>query len=497
MSPDITRRGVLGGIALGTGGVAAGSAVASPSSFGLRSDGDPEANTRALNDAVKAVAAAGGGTVLLESAPAGYVVLGPVLLPSNVTIDLNNQVVRGRRRPGDVLIETATWSRGNLTSNLGSPPESQLVNNASVRNGRIEDCARVFHFRNFGQGCTIRDIRTRSCTQVGRFERCFYAELDNVSAAGFSNDATPTFHFVEETNAVILRRLSATTRFGFCLEGGASAVVFEGCTAEGGTTAVRLIGDCLGISFNGCYFESISGTVFDLTRAGDCRIDWRGNLVNHANCVIDDGGADSGATLFGEWATSNSVTNVVTPGLEQFRPFRSEMRVSGPRNFIEFQQAYRNNDPAFDDEWVTSPNTRLVFESGLEGGSQTDLRARGRFYAGIVPIVRGGDTGAPWPGTVPFAEVNWEGRAPAQLTLVSKLRWQPDSLFAKFVLSIVDDTGAHRLFGDVFGDSVKSFDASGKTVTALAVGGFLALRVADLVNRSGRASCTGTIQLVS
>jgi hypothetical protein len=494
MSSSVTRRGVLGGLALGAGGLAGGNAVAAPVASGLRSDGDPQANTRALNEAVKSVAAAGGGTVLLEPAPGGYGVLGPILLPSNVTIDLNGQLIRGRRAPGDVLFETATWSQGILTSNLGSPPESRLVNNASVRNGRIEDCTRVFHFRNFGQGCTIRDIATRGCIQVGRFERCFYAELDNVSAAGFSDPAIPTFHFVQESNAIVLRRVSATTQFGFCLEGGVAAVVFEGCTAEGGTTAIRLLGDCHGVSFSGCYFEAVTGTVFDLTRAGACHLDWRGNLINQCNRVIDDGGEGSGATLFGEWAASNSVTNVIGPGLERFRSFRGEMRVSGPRNFIQFQQPYRNNDSAIDRRWMTSPNTRLVFESGLAGRSLTDIRARGLFHGGIVPTVRGGDTGAPWPGTVPFAELSWEG---GTLTVLTKYRWQPDSLFAKYVLTIVDEAGRHRLFGDIFGDAVKAADTSQKAVTALEVGGFLALRVAGLGNQSGRASCTGTVQLVS
>jgi hypothetical protein len=497
MSAGISRRGILGGLALGAGAVASGDALAEPGSFGLRSDGDPEANTRALNDAVKSVAEAGGGTVLLERARDGYSVAGPVLLPSNVTIDLNGQLVRGRRGADDVLIKTAAWSQGNLTANLDSAPESRLVNNASVRNGRIEDCRRVFHFRNFGQGCTISDIRTRGCIQVGRFERCFYAALDNVSAAGFSDPAIPTFHFVEETNAVILRRVSATTGFGFCLEGGAAGVIFEGCAAEGGTTAVRLIGDCRGIVFSGCFLEGITGTAFDFTQAGVCSVDWRGNVLTRVNRVIDDGGAASGATLSGEWAASNSVTNIAGPGLERFRAFRGEMRVAGPRNFITFEQPYRNNASALDDRWVTSPNTRLSFESGQMGVSLTDVRARGRFYGGIVPTVRGGDTGAPVAGTVPFAELRWEGGADATLTVITGLRWQPDSLFAKFILRIVDDTGSHRLFGDIFGDAARALDQSGKILRIVQVAGFLALQVPNLSNRSGRASCTGTVQLVS
>lgn len=506
---NVSRRGLLTSTAAAipatghawdrnSGHSAALGSIVMASSLGVSPQVDGDTNTRALNAGIRRLALRGGGRLIFDPAP-GYTITGPVILPSNITIDLNNQLILGRRQPGDVLfVSGALTATGELEHNLDSADETVLITNAIVENGRIEDCRRIFHFRNFGRQCVIRDIVTRNCVQVGRFERCFFSTLSNVSAAGFSDPSIPTFHFIEQTNAVTLHRLSAVTAFGLCIEAGAAAVLVDGYTFEGGETGVAVIGDALGIAFQGGYFEAVEGRAFDLRKAGTCTISWEANYFHHVDIVIDDGGADTEATLFGRWSASNYVVRHTLSAFAKLKPARRLMQVAGPRNFVLYEAPYRNDATTGDfDNWVTSPSSRIVSESGSTGTSLTDIRARALLYSGIVPTVRTGDTGTPLRGTVPFATVAATSGKRARLEIRTGIAWQPFSLLARFVLVVEDDAGEHRLFGDIYGSDVVQHDSTGKTVRAVNAEGRLALHVTGLTAADGRPICTGTIQILT
>lgn len=477
-------------------GVSIGSAIRI-SKFGVRSDRNGSENTDALNAAIRHVAAGGGGTLIFDPAEAGYTVIGPVIVPSDVVIDLNGQLLRGRRQADDVMFVTGTFSTGRLKNNLDSAPETALVTGASIRNGRIEDCNRIFHFRNFGQGCQLQNLVTRNCVQVGRFERCFFSVLDTVSATGFSDPAIPSFHFIDQTNAVTLRRLSAVTAFGLCLEGGASAMIVDGFTFEGGETAVRLIGDCLGMEFRGGYFEAVTGHAFDLRKAGTCSADWMGNYFHHINTIFDDGGQAATATLFGTWHASNYVVTKPNQGFAKLGAARNIMRVDGPRDFVRFEAPYANDASAvLAANWIVSRNSRVTFETGQTGSSLTDIRTRSTVHAGTLPLLRSGDTGNPIAGTVPLSRVTAGKGHNATVILDTQIAWRPDTLFAKYLLSIRDDTGTVQLYGDIYGAHVVRHDSTNKSVTLSNQAGFLRLTAAGFAAESGEMLCTGSLQIV-
>lgn len=506
----LTRRGALAATVAGipmasacaqvpaTETFGTGSPAVPVSSFGVRPEANGDTNTRNLNNAIRAVAMRGGGTLLFDPAPDGYTVVGPVILPSYVHIDLNGQLLRGRREPSDVMFVTGTLESGQLRPNLDSAPETKLVTGAAIFGGRIEDCRRVFHFRNFGQQCKLSDIATKRCIQVGRFERCFFSVLDNVSAAGFSERSTPTFHFVEQTNAVTLRKLSAVSEYGLCLEGGTSAVLVDGLTFEGGETAVALIGDCLGIQFRGGYFEAVSGRAFDLRNAGVCTIDWEANYFNHVDVILDDGGSGTSATLFGDWGASNYIVASSSPGFAALKPARRLLKIDGPRNFITFELPYANNaEPIIPANWIVSKSSRAVLESGATGQSLIDVRARTRIHAGIIPTVRSGDTGAPFRGTVPFSSVAGTKGDPSALTIETKVAWQPNSLFAKYVLHVEDDGGSIKMFGDIYGADLIAQDKAGKAIKLVNKGGYMCLVAFPFKSVDKALVCTGTIQIIT
>jgi hypothetical protein len=509
-NPGATRRTLIAGMTVaGAGILTPAQAVADDGAPGeapgerIAMAGAGIDHTAMINQAIGRLAARGGGTLRFDDADAPYLVTGTILLPSNIAIDLNSQQIRGRGSGGNILFVTAGFASDDrcpagparkLSGNLASPAEGCRVRNASVRNGRITECGRVFDLRNFNEGCFIENIATTNCRQFGRFERCFYAQITNVSAIGFSDAAIPTFHFAGQCNALLISRASATTAFAFLFEGGQAGITLRSCTAEGGKTAIKVKGDLLGVTIEGCYFEAITGSVFDLSEAGTCAISWRGNYLNYVACALDDGGANGGATLFGSWDSSNVVSNIDRAATARYR---GRFLVSGPRNFIDFQLGGRHADqPGLPANWTVSPLTRMSFETAYGGQSLTDVRARNRVVAGIVPLLYGGDVGRPYPGRVPFSDVTIPTGAAVTMTIRTMIAWQPLALRASFILEIIDSGGTRRVFGDIFGDRVVNAHGGSPHVTARGEGGLLRLDIAGIGNASGTAQCTGTVRIL-
>src|SRR3546814_14491200 len=76
----------------------------------------------------------------------------------------------------------------------------------------------------------------------------------------------------------------------------------------------------------------------------------------------------------------------------------------------------------------------------------------------------------------------------ASAALDTGVVWRPNALRATFLLEISDDTGAYKLFGDIYGDQLVQHDGRGGRVFMEERDGRVRLRVSDIQNRSGNAS---------
>jgi hypothetical protein len=460
--------------------------------FGAIGDGVTD-NTTAINAAVLALAVRGGGQLSFGTAPSPYLVTGPILVPGHTMFNLNGQTLAGHSGVVGTMFETAAVVDGRLVSNLGSSPETQSVYGSAVTNGRIINCSRAFHMRNFNLGCAIIGIETSSCLQFGLFERCFYMKLENCSNRGMNNGDRFAFHFRDETNNVSLSRVSATKDMGFLFENGGAAVSMHACSFEGGSIGVKIIGDLIGLNIQSCYFEAITGTVFDLS---DVRIIFwslASNYFNYTNCIVDDGGTGK-AQIYGVWEASNAIVNVgrYVGG----RSYPAEMRISSENHYCVYRHHDSAAEPAVPSNWKISPATRFEIEGIYGGTSLTDVVSRSRFYGGVVPHIYAGNTGAGYPGRVPYSEVSFSRGRSATLTLTSQMTWQPATLLAALRLTLVDDEGSHKIYGTVYGDEFKQDDLSGKRVALRESGGMLQLIVEDVRNASGQAQVTGTLRMI-
>jgi hypothetical protein len=459
------------------------------------------------------------------------------------------------------MFVTATLESGALVSNLGSPPESKQVERSSIRNGRIVSAGRVCHFRSWIMRCSIEDVDFYEALP-GRFERSFYGYYKNITVRGFADPAVPAFHFVEAVNNITFIRVTATIGFGWHFEGGTTSIKMMGCSFEGGTRGIKMSGDCIGVSIEGCYFEAIPGTLFDLTDAAQCSINFKANFINLVSVVFNDGGAASTSTLFGSWDESNSIENIgssyasltasisgttmtvtsqsggalqvgsaisgvgVAPGTRivalgtgtggvgtylvtpsqtiasrsLFITYNGLMLVSGSRNFIDFQAPYANDmGSTVPPNWVQSLSTRYNRMTAVTGTSLTDIRSRSKnFGLGIIPMVRAGDVGQPLLGSVGEHVASFPTGPSVTAKVTTKIVARAEALRAWFILSISDNSGQYRVFGDVWGATVKQADTTGKVVTASTdADGYLILSVAGLDNNNGLSTITGNVQVAA
>lgn len=463
---------------------------------GATGDGKTD-DTAAINAAILEVHSAGGGEIIFGASRSHYYVKGPVIVPSNVTLDLNGQTLSGDGfNSGCIMFATGMVRDGHLVPNKGSLDERDFVFYSAIRNGMIRKCSIAFDFQNFNISCSIDNISTFEALQFGRFDRCFYMSMSNCSARGPSDPARPAFSFIGANNLISLWRVSATMGSGFLFDGGTTSVSMIACSNEGGSgSAVTFRGDCFGILIDACYWEAIRGTVFDFTAAKLCSVSFKSNYFNICDTVLNDGGETSGATLFGHFDETNYIVNIgATSGGFHYR---GRMIVNCPRNFIRFDIPFSNDDDGtLPPNWIVGASTRIVKETASTGPSPTDVRNKSRiYYEGPIPLVREGDVGAPLPGAVVRCRTAIARGSAAAATIDTGIVWRPNSLRATFILSVVDDGGVHKLFGDVYGDQVVQQDRGGHRVLAEDHEGHVRLRLEGVDNQSGIAAITGTVQL--
>ncbi|KJJ61563.1 hypothetical protein RT21_20235 [Pseudomonas sp. 10B238] len=448
-------------------------------------------DTAAINALIRDVAVLGGGEIRFSPGRT-YFIAGTILLPSNVKLNLCGATLKGAGATVGTMFRSAFLTGGEVVSNIGSAPETQLVRHASVSGGIIADVGLGFDLYNFVMGCSLKQLVFQNCRQAWKMERCFYPTLEDIWASGVSDPAYPTYHFKNQANAIVLTRVSTVAEFGYFIEGGCTAFTVNGGTFEGGAKGFKFTGDCLGMSFQGGYFEAVPGTLFDFSEAGTCAVSFKGNYINYVDTIFDDGGSTTGGpAIYGEWDSSNFIANI--NGVSAGVTYRARMLVSGLSNYIHFAvQANREATQAIPANWTIGKSTNIEQVSSVSATSAADFRQKS-IYSGlaIIPMRRGGDVGPAYSGSVFYSTVT---SASGSVTIDTKINYRPNSLFAKFQFAVQDGNGVNQVYGDIYGANVDKRGSTPVTVTAADNGGMLRLVLGitgDLV------SITGSVQICS
>jgi hypothetical protein len=482
--------------------------VVSVKDFGAKGDGVTD-DTIAVNKSILYLYNRGGGEIIFPDSAEGYKFSGTIYIPSNIEVNGNNQTLIGDKSKS--LFKTAIVVNNSFVE-LGEFDPYKVIKNSQIENLTISNTNIAFDLNSFVLGCSVKNIHFENCTQGFKLYYCFYSRWENLTATPTSGVADkPFYHLVASNNAMIFDRVTATLAWCWLIEGGNTALSFNGCTFEGGAKGFVFKGDNLGHKFQGCYFEAITGTLFDFSQAGVCVIDWDANYINGVDIIFDDGGADTTSHLFGTWASSNTIVNVGQTLGTPFT-FRGLMKVDGARNNIKyFTSTYKDpNNIGKDANWITSRHTNLIEYSNATVDGKNNVMAKAEIYTGVIPVKYSGDFGTPYINQVPFTTKSTIATSTnTSFTIDTKLVWQPLSLFAKVVLEFRRAVGGvyqvYYVYGDIYGSIIElkgGIDPSNTTQGAIIAtlsnnNGYLRITFNNVQNPNGDLYVTGTIRAVS
>lgn len=476
--------------------------------FGAKGDGVTD-DTASVNALSLFLALSGGGTVFFPESDEGYSIQGSLYVTTDVKIDVNNQTLIGNKTTS--MFKTANVVGGNFVEITTFDPY-HVIKNAKISDVKATNSAIVFDLKSFTLGCSVKNVYFDNCVQGFKLDYCFYSRWENLNATPTSGSAAlPFYHLVASNNAMIFDRVTATVAWCWLLEGGNTALSFNGCTFEGGDKGFKFKGDNLGLKFQGCYFEAVTGTLFDFTQASVCIIDWDANYINGVDVIFDDGGVNTTSTLFGTWESSNSIVNVGQT-LGTPHTFRGLMKVDGARNNIKFFTA-TNKDPANpvkDANWITGKHTNLQEFANASVDGKANIMAKADIYTGVIPVKYSGDFGTPYINQVPFTTKSTIPTSTnTSFTIDTKLVWQPLSVFAKVVLEFRRVVGGayqiYYAYGDIYGSNIElkggidpSNPAQGAVTATLSDNnGYLRITFSNVQNPNGDLYITGTVRALS
>ena len=469
---------------------------------GLKGDGVTD-DLAAIRNYVLFLANSGGGTVIFSESDLGYKFSDAIYAVSNVSFEINSQRLIGTS--GKSLFKTARVVSGAYVPITTFDPNNVIIN-SQISNATVESSSIAFDLRSFTLLCSVKNIQFQNCTQGFVLHDCFYSRWENLQATPTSGSiALPFYHLAAANNAMIFDRVSCTVAWGWLIEGGSAALQFNVCTFEGGAKGYVLKGDLLGCSFNAGYYEAVTGTLFDLSQAGNCVLSFESNYINGVDIVFQDG---STGTLFGNWEASNTIVNIGGTLGTGFT-FRGLMNVDSARNRIKFNlTADTWANTATPANWKLSKLTDFNRLIPWNADGVTDIRAAADVHGGVIPVKYSGDFGNPFPDMIHFCTKSALATgASVSLNIDTELKYQPLSLFVKVVLQFRREVGGFYQYYYVYGDIYGSiFELKGgldvnasKQVTATVVdnGGKLRIVLNNIANPNGDLTITGTVRAVS
>lgn len=457
-------------------------------------------DTAALQRMVVHIAKNGGGTIRLAAGKT-YYIIGSVILPNFVSIDLNGCTLRGNRGGGSTasMFKTGYFNDSDqLVTNNGAATDLVTLDGVRVFNGRILEAYRGFEFTNANRNCAIESITFTGCVQSWLLTRCWSISLGPCFSDTNSVSSIPTYKFVEAINTINLNQVRAVTDFAFEFSSGSTgsaSIVFNNCDVEGSSNrAFYFQGQFYGITWIGGYFEAIPGCVYDFTDVTSATVNWHGTF-NYLSGILMREPVGPTATIDGEWDTSNAILGAgqVVGGVT----YSATLNIQNPRNLIKFRLPPNFEALTTLPAYVNlgdNPGADVELISNRVGAG---LLSRGVATGGILPLHYSGNTGRTSPGQVAFAThvAYAPGSASIVILVRTKIVWQTETTFAKYRFLVTDANGSYTLFGDIYGDKVKPADAVGKAVLVTNNGGFMQVELYGFTHPTGVYTCTGTVQL--
>lgn len=471
-----------------------------PETFGATGNGVTDDST-AWNKALLALGTNGGGILKCNSA-AKYKLGSECIIPEWVQVDLNGSTLIGTRAQGltNNMFASGYMLAGIVVNNTDEANDIRQLKGIQVYNGRIKDAYRGMRFHNTNSAGLIAGIEFIDCAQSWDVSRGYCMQYRDCMSSGSSyTTEEPAYKFSKgQSNQVTCLNVRCVVPFGFAFEGGGGGISLIGCDFEGGVRGFYFDGNVIGLNVSGGYFEAVSGVLWDFSQAD--LVTWScTGTHNYLISALYAAPLKSNSRWCGAFDESNALEGVGMTVDGNYYPMT--MQMGDPSNHVRFRLI-----PRLGSTDVTMPANVIGTGGELEqvqvryGSSAVDVLTKAVTNSGLIPLRFSGDVGRNYPNQVAFcthAAVT-PGASAIIIAIKTKIKYRAETMFAKYRLTVVDGNGSYVLAGDLYGDLVKSADATGKVVLAKDDGaGNLQLDLSGFTHPSGVYSCTGTVQICS
>ncbi|HFE2951341.1 TPA: phage tailspike protein [Escherichia coli] len=223
-------------------------------------------------EAIQNIIIAANGRMIKIAFPYGSIVkiLGTILVPGGVCIDLNHSIIEGNGSHSVVgtntIFESAYWDAGELKSNWSVPAGSVgsigLVPDMRIGGGRIRFAGSAYKMYQMIYGSGIKDTRITATPYPVIVKDSFYGSIEEISAmnppAGIAD--TTAFQIESNIQAMGVRKCVATGfHTNWKITGLSAADCFDSCTSENGVRGMDIYGSAPGhiqnLEIHNWYFE--------------------------------------------------------------------------------------------------------------------------------------------------------------------------------------------------------------------------------------------------
>lgn len=442
-------------------------------------------NTAAFQAAIKLIGAqdpflatSSGIEIMLK--PGGiYKVLGTLLIPSFVNIDLNGSTIEGVA--STTLFESAYWDGGgNLVSNLSTTIDTRFVVCSSVTNGQIHNAGRAFYLLNFCEGSTLKRLRMFGCNQALHARRCFYGKFEDIHSRSPQDAlAYPCYNIDDSIGAVALNNVFAVSYdVGWLISGGKKDnLIAHNCGSESCPTGVRITGTTDSLQLRGWYFENNYNAI-DFSTAS-----------NHSNIVVDGcwfygvTNAIQGATILsGEFAEHN-VLNGATLNLPS--NFAPNLKIG-----IATTSTADTGTGTLPANYALGDGCDVDYLQHVYNSVSGEVSVKGQVYSGPVPHAYSGTSGKLITGSIPFCTCSLSGTT---LTIDTKINYQFTEMIG-FNIIITTNTGFLTYSGIAVLDAISKLAGDGGIgVSTSNNGGYYRITLTGL---TGATNYSGIVRIL-
>lgn len=426
-----------------------------------------------------------------------YRVAGKILVPTGVLLRGNNSTLigNGNSSGSNTCFESAYYNSGVLTTNVGTPPETHIVNFMSIQGFKFVNFKQALNLYNCLTGCEYSDLAFSKCWQPLKAARCFYAGFKNISSRepdvtspSVAASTEPALWFDEYVNAQLMDSLSVEKRaLGIRYSGGVNGLGLRNVSVENGTKGIEFLGEVNPIDIGaGCYFESLTGTALDFT-----------DTSAHRAVVIDNvwfnlcGKAIEGRQMIGGRIGAGNYYLACTTNVSLLDN-TCTIEVEIPRKRTTDSGSTVPTAPAKyslqQSTLVTSPETVFSSVSGqdaLRNPTVLDSVLELPYFGACYNI----------GNAVPFCSTSTSGTTTMTIYVDTKITWNT-YVMGIFSLKCTDNISNYQINGRFYGSTVVLDTASGKTVTASNNGGYVRLTLTSFSHPSGIAIVEGIVRVV-